>query len=155
LVFWPHLWMFSFISKKISDKKFCTWDIICDYFIHHHFRPIVKLYFLNYSDSFSIIFIVLQIFFFFKFLRQRWILVSPFLFLYQMSTWVVNFWRATCNHFKKWHSWLLINFRITTRSFRSTQVNIFRLLHFLMSDLICINKTVSDTVITNPPDSNG
>jgi hypothetical protein len=22
--------MFSFISKKISDKKFCTWDIICD-----------------------------------------------------------------------------------------------------------------------------
>jgi hypothetical protein len=48
--------MFSFISKKISDKKFCTWDIICDYFIHHHFRPIVRLYFLNYSDNFSIIF---------------------------------------------------------------------------------------------------
>jgi hypothetical protein len=23
--------MFSFISKKISDKNFCTWDIICDY----------------------------------------------------------------------------------------------------------------------------
>jgi hypothetical protein len=23
-----HLWMFSFISKKFSDKKFCTWDII-------------------------------------------------------------------------------------------------------------------------------
>jgi hypothetical protein len=24
------IWMFSFISKKISDKKFCTWDIICE-----------------------------------------------------------------------------------------------------------------------------
>jgi hypothetical protein len=28
--------MFSFISKKFSDKKFCTWDIICDKFPNFH-----------------------------------------------------------------------------------------------------------------------
>jgi hypothetical protein len=36
--------MFSFISKKISDKKFCTWDIISDY-----------LLVANYCDNFFVV----------------------------------------------------------------------------------------------------
>jgi hypothetical protein len=31
--------MFSFISKKISDKKFCTWDIISDNIISDIVEP--------------------------------------------------------------------------------------------------------------------
>jgi hypothetical protein len=38
---------FQFIKKKISDKKFCTWDIICDYY----FRQKLDRQIQNYKKN--------------------------------------------------------------------------------------------------------
>jgi hypothetical protein len=41
-------------QHKIIGNFSITRAIILDYFIYHRFRPIVRLYFLDYSDNFLI-----------------------------------------------------------------------------------------------------
>jgi hypothetical protein len=43
--------MFSFISKKKSDKKFCTWDIICEKICVKMKR---QIYYVNSIKIFSV-----------------------------------------------------------------------------------------------------